>query len=332
MRHYWLILLLCLIACTARVNETAVSPNIAPSGSIIFTQLASSELNLVQYDLATAAATTLFSVPDRAWLSYAQASADGNQLVLAYAPAPPEGEIQFGYTNLYLLLQEAEAVPRSLDMASGSGETFFNPVWGPDGRFIYYTHVLPTNANSNGFITRLERLDNESGEIEIIADDAIWPHPSNDGRQLAYVFIHPTTLDNELIIADADGRNPISLLPPTMFEAVDVPFFSPDGTMLYFSAAELVTAGPLPWWDRLLGVKTAAAHNLPSDWWRVPVTGGTPELIADVDEVGLHGAFSPDGQLIAYISSTGLYLMGPDGTNRQQLLTTTALNGLSWVP
>jgi Tol biopolymer transport system component len=331
MRKYWLILWLCLAACVARTHETAVSPNSPLSGSLIFTQLESSQLNLVQYDLAAEVTSTLFAVPDRAWLSYAQVSADGNQLVLAYAPAPAEGEIQFGYTNLYLMLREAGAVPRLLNMDSAVGETFFDPVWSPDGRFIYYAHVFPSDS-SNGFSLRLERLDNESGEIEIVADDAIWPRLSADGRKLAYVFTHPDTLDNELMVADADGRNAISLLPATMFEAVDVPFFSPDGTMVYFSAAELVTAARLPWWDRLLGVKTAAAHNLPSDWWRVPVSGGEPEMIANIDEVGLHGAFSPDGQLIAYISSTGLHLMNPDGTNRQQLFTESALNGLSWIP
>jgi hypothetical protein len=81
-----------------------------------------------------------------------------------------------------------------------------------------------------------------------------------------------------------------------------------------------------------MGVQTAAAHNLPSDWWRVPVTGGEPVLVADIDDVGLHGTFSPDGQHIAYISSRGLFVMNPDGSNRQQYLSTTALNGLSWVP
>ncbi len=335
MRSYWLILLLiCLIACNSDANETAVSSddpaNTTPTGSLIFTQLESGELNLVMYDLATKTTTTLLAVPDRAWLSYAQATADGSQLVLAYAPAPPEGEIQFGYTNLYLMLPEADAAPRLLDMQAGPEETFFNPVWSPDGHALTYAHVIPAD-NSNGFITQLERLDNESGEIIILTEDAIWPRLASDGRQLAYVFIHPNTLVNELIVADADGRNPISLLPSGMFEAVDVPFFSPDGTMVYFSGA-LPTTSQLPWWQQLLGVQTAAAHNLPSDWWQVSVTGGEPKLLADIDEVGLHGTFSPDGRFIAYISNSGLYIMNPDGTNRQRLLETTALNGLSWVP
>ena len=331
MQKTWLVLLLCLMACTAKVDETPVSTNLAPTGSLIFTQLEESVLNLVAYDLITQTTATLFTVPDRAWLSYAQASVDGNQLVLAYAPAPAEGEIQFGYTDLYLMLREADSVPRMLDIASGEDETFFDPVWSPDGRFIYYAHVLPTDDNSNGFITRLERLNNESGEIEMITDNAIWPRVSPDGSKLAYVFIDPDTLDNELMVADADGRNSVSLLPADMFEAIDVPIFSPDGTMIYFSGA-LPTTTQLPWWQRLLGVKTTAAHNLPSDWWHVPITGGEPELVADIGDVGLHGVFSPDGRYIAYISSSGLYLMNPDGTNRQQLLETTALNGLSWVP
>ena len=178
MRNYWLILLLiCLVACNDVANETAVPSNdpadITPTGSLIFTQLESGELNLVMYDLATKTTTTLLAVPDRAWLSYAQATADGNQLVLAYAPVPPEGEIQFGYTNLYLMLPEADAAPRLLDMQAGPEETFFNPVWSPDGHALTYAHVILAD-NSNGFITQLERLDNESGEIIVLAEDAIW--------------------------------------------------------------------------------------------------------------------------------------------------------------
>ena len=323
-------LLLCLTACATGVNETAIPSDNAPTGSLIFTQLADNELNLVEYNLATETIRTLLAVPARAWLSYAHATADGNQLVLAYAPAPPVGEIQFGYTDLYLMLREPEAAPRLLDLSADPEETFFNPVWSPDGRFLTYAHVSPAD-NSNGFITQLERLDNETGQISILANDAIWPRLSPDGQKLVYVFIHPNTLENELFVADADGSDPLSLLPKEMFEAVDVPFFSSDGTMVYFSAA-VPTASQLPWWDRLLGVKTAIAHNLPSDWYRVSVTGGEPELVADIDDVGLHGAFSPDGRYLAYISSTGVYMMNPDGTNRQQLLETTALNGLSWVP
>ncbi|MCB8944902.1 MAG: PD40 domain-containing protein [Ardenticatenaceae bacterium] len=331
MRTCWLIpLLIWLTACNTEKPETAVPDPHSPTGSLIFTQLEDNELNLVEYNLTTKQTVTLLTVPDRAWLSYAHASADGHQLVVAYAPAPPEGEIQFGYTDLYLMLREPEAVPRLVDLASGEGETFFDPVWSPDGRFLIYAHVFPAD-NSRGYVSQLERLHQDTGEIDILANDAIWPRLSPDGTQLAYVFIHPETLVNELIVTEADGRNPTSLLPSGLFEAVDVPIFSPDGTMVYFSGVMLATS-QLSWWDRLLGVKTAAAHNLPSDWWRVPVTGSEPELIADIDDVGLHGAFSPDGRFLAYISSTGVYVMNPDGTNRQQLLETTALNGLSWVP
>lgn len=331
MRNIWLILLLLLTACGTQSGETANPTVASPTGSLIFTQLDSNALDLVQYDLATDKTTTLFAVPDRAWLSYAQASADGNQLVLAYAPTPAEGEIQFGYTDLYLMLREADAEPRLVDGAAAAGETFFDAVWSPDGRSLIYAHVFPDDSNRNGYTMQLERLDNESGDMDIITNDAIWPRLSPDGRLLAYVAIHPDTLENELIVADADGQNPRSLLPPSMFEAVDVPLFSPDGTMVYFSGAT-PTVSQLPWWDRLLGVQTAAAHNLPSDWWRVSVDGGVPELIADIDDVGLHGAFSPDGRFLAYISDSGVYIMNPDGTNRQQLLETTALSGLSWVP
>jgi Tol biopolymer transport system component len=330
MRTYWLIFLLVLFSCATPSPETADSPTVtpAPSGKLIFTQLEPGELNLVQMDVDSGDVTTLFAVPDNAWLAFTDVSPDHNQILMAYAPAPPPGEIQFGYTNLYTMLLGDGSAPRPLVPELSTDEILFDPVWSPDGRTIYYSHVVPDD-NSNGFVTYLERLDNETGEQTIVADDAIWPRSSPDGTQLAYVTVDPETAAQALIVADADGTNPVSLLPPEMFEAADVPFFSPDGTMVYFSGA---TAAEQSWWDQLLGVKIASAHNLPSDWWRVPVTGGTPERITDIDDVGLFGTFSPDGRSIAYISQSGVYLMNPDGTDRRQLLETTAVGGISWIP
>ncbi len=329
-KNFFPLLFIFLVACAGietETVETAVSPT-TPSGSLIFTQLEDSELMLVQMDVATKDVTTLFVTPDNGWLAFSDAAPDESQILLAYAPPPPAGEIQFGYTNLYTGLLEETITPRMLANELGEGETRFEPTWSADGRYVYYVHVQP-DENDSGFSATMERLDNETGEVIFIASDAIWPRQSPTGAKLAYVTVDPNTAVQELILADADGGNPVSLLPDEMFEAVDVPFFSLDGTMIYFSGA--IIENEQSFWDKLLGVKTAVAHNLPSDWWRVPVTGGDPELIADVDEVGLYGTFSPDGRFIAYISQTGVYLMEADGGNIEQLLSTTAVAGVSWI-
>jgi Tol biopolymer transport system component len=114
--------------------------------------------------------------------------------------------------------------------------------------------------------------------------------------------------------------------------AVDSPLFSPDGSAIIFSA---VGEGPQPslsWLDQLSGVQVASAHNVPSDWWWVPVTGGTPERLTKIYDTGLYGDFSPDGRYIAYLSVSGLYLMTPDGKEITPLLSLQVIGSLEWIP
>jgi hypothetical protein len=54
---------------------------------------------------------TLFEPPPNTALSSGSMSPEGQQLALAYAPPPPEGEIQFGFTGLYLLPGDGQGPP-----------------------------------------------------------------------------------------------------------------------------------------------------------------------------------------------------------------------------
>ena len=302
------------------------------AGSLIFLQLDPGRQNLMRYDLATDETTTLFAVPANGWLSQMDVSPDGSQVVMAYAPPPTGDEVQFGYSGLYLMLADGETEPRPLIERASPEEIYFNPVWAPDSRTIYYSHVVPEGGDSFDYSVTLERLDFVTGEVELITDDAIWPRVSPDGSKIAYVTSEPETLENELVVADASGANALHLALPEMFTAVDAPLFSPDGEWLYFSAVTEEPLAELSWVDRLLGVQTAAAHDVPSDWWRIHLPEGTPERLTTLNKIGLYGDFGPDGQAMAFASITGLYLMNPDGSQLTELLATTTADTLSWVP
>jgi len=312
--------------------EPARSGAEALSGSLVFLQLDPGRQNLMRFDLATGEATTLFAVPANGWLSQMDVSPDGSQIVMAYAPPPTGDEIQFGYSGLYLMLADGETEPRPLIEQTSPEEIYFNPVWASDSRTIYYSHVVPEGGDSFDYSVTLERLDFVTGEVEVITNDAIWPRVSSDGSQIAYVTSEPETLENELVVADAGGANAVHLALPETFTAVDAPLFSPDGEWLYFSAVTEEPVTALSWVDRLLGVQTALAHDVPSDWWRILLTGGTPERLTTLNKIGLYGDFGPNGQAMAFASITGLYTMNPDGTELTELLATTAADTLSWVP
>ncbi len=327
-------LMLWLVACGGEAETAVSTPNHAAppaTGSLFYILQETRRQALLRYDFATGASESLFEVPENAWLSHMAASPDGSQIALTYAPSPGENEIQFGYTSLYLLLADGRSEPRLLVERRAEQEVFFNPTWSPDGQQLYFSHVLPLDEESFTYTTTLERLDIATGESTVLAEDAIWPRVSPDGRTLAYIHINRDSLAAELVVAASDGRNAAVLVPQDRFLTLDAPFFSADGQWLYFSAVSSQTSS-VRWWERLLGIQVAAAHDLPSLWWRVPVTGGVPEPLTTDAQVGQYGVVSPDGRFLALSSRSGIALMSPDGGELTRLLTLSAADSLSWSP
>ena len=310
------------------------------------------KLGVVSLDLATGARRTLFTPPADAWLTSASTSPDGARLALAYAPPPPAGEAQLGYTGLYELpgdcAQRANGCTpadlTSLVVRTDPHEAYFSPVWSLDGQFLYFAHFTPSQGDSNTpFKYTLERLALPDGPREVLVENAIWPALSPDGRQIVFVWFDPEDYSNDLHIANADGTDERVLVDPTLFEAVDAPFFSADGQSVIFSAvgngagaAPTPTAPPAAaWLDRLLGVGTAWAapelHNVPSDWWRVPVAGGAPERLTQIFDTGLYGDSAPDGSFLAFISASGVYVMKPDGADVTRLARESGGSTVEWL-
>lgn len=329
MKRLILLALLLLAACGG--GQTAVPADAGEDGRLVFIEIDGGDQFLSQYSVAKGAVTRLFTVPANGWLAHAAVAPQGDRVVLSYAPPPPEGQIQFGYTHLYEMSLTADTSPTLLLPPDTPDEVFFNPVWSPDGRFLYFSHVRPEDAGAGTFTTVLQRWNVDTGEITAVAANAIWPRPSPDGTQLAYVAVNPQTQANGLVVSRADGSEPRQLVPEDAFQVVDVPVFSPDGQWLYFSAAQNATSGR-SWWEWLLGVQVAAAHNIPSDWYRIPLQGGVPERLTFIDGVNLFGLFAPDGETLFFTSASGLQQMQPDGTGIRRLTETAAAPSLSWQP
>ena len=164
----------------------------------------------------------------------------------------------------------------------------------------------------------------------MLLEDGIWPRLSKDGRLLAFVRIDAVTLERELVVADADGQNPQTLATTAQFIDIDAPFFAPDGESLLFGAVdELQPTTSLL--DRLLGVQAAAAHAVPSDWWRVPLNGGEPERLTQLNEINMYADLSRDEEWHAFSGGTGLYVMDVGDWAVEKLVELEAASSLSWV-
>jgi hypothetical protein len=287
------------------------------------------ELKVISMDLATGLETAILTPPEDAWLSELALSPDGSQLLLAYSPPPEDGLVQYGYTDLYLMPADGSVGPELLLSGADSSESYFNISW-PVAETIYYAHFAPSFAD-DGLITygsQVERLHLPEATVETLAPGAAWPRVSNDGAMLAYV-----TDANELILAESSGANPKRLLEPETFLAIDAPLFSPDNSLLCFSAVEQVSSS-LPFlFSRLLGLKIAYAHNVPSDWYCLPLDGsGEPVRLTDLDGLGLYGDFSAGGRYLAFVTTAGIYVVQLDGSDLRQLLERDLVGTLNWTP
>jgi Tol biopolymer transport system component len=303
------------------------------SGHLIYIKI---PRQIVKLDLASGERTILFNASSNAFVSSAQVSPDGKWIVMAYAP-PADLSEQSVNTDLYVMPADGSTEPQVLLKRASVKEDFFNPVWSADGKYVYYSHLMPdVNGTSKytNFTYDLERVAFPSGQPQKLIDSAFWPRLSPDGSKLAYVSFVPKTNSNDLYLANADGSQAKLVMPAGTFSAVDAPLFSPDSTTIVFSAVgepplELPSLSLL---DHLMGVQIAEAHNVPSDWWRVSANGGKPERLTQINGTGMYADFAPDGQHVAFTSITGLYVMQPDGSNLIQLSTEGLGGSVSWTP
>jgi Tol biopolymer transport system component len=303
-------------------------------------------------DLSNGKVTTLFKPPQDGWLTASSVAPDGSHLAVAYAPPPEASQPQLGYTSIYLLpgdcgTRSAGCTAADLTLLltrTLSSESYFSPVWAPDSKTLYFAHFTPSDASSNSpFKYTLQSMTVPADQPQVLQQDALWPNVAPDGQHIVYVYSDPSNYTNHLFVAGPDGSNAQDYVGPKDFAAVDAPFFSPDNKELVFSAVGEGPAagtptpapGPASWLDRLLGVQLASAasdrHNVPSDWWEINLDSHALTRLTKQYDTSMFGAFSPDGKHIAYISTSGLWIMGPEGGKPQRILNTTGYGTIDWT-
>jgi len=174
------------------------------------------------------------------------------------------------------------------------------------------------------------------GQLEKLVDKAYWPRISPDSSRMVYVSENPADGTNKLMVANADGGNPqeVPLTGQVIPNIIDAPLFTPDGGSILFSAVSPVQSSAPTWVDRLMGVINASAHSIPSDWWEVPISGGTPVQLTHIQAPGLYADYSPENEFIASFSGTGIFVMNPQGTGGAMLINDVGgiLGTVDWIP
>lgn len=287
-------------------------------------------------DLSTGAETTVFTAPEGAWIFYMTVSPDAKQLAMSYVP--PAQPTSSPSRILYIMPMDGSKPPQPLFTPPTPSDHYTQAEWSPDGTYIYYTHYndqYPPDAQLNPPYD-IYRISYPGGQSEKIISNAFWSRVSRDSNKLVYVALEPLTGKNELFVANADGSNPqsVTFSGPGIPEIIDAPIFSPDGQSILFSAPTPTQSYQPNWFDKLTGVKVVKAHNVPSDWWSVSITGGDPIRLTQIQVTGLFADVSPDQKHFASASGNGIFIMSPDGSGLTYL--TSPAGGIAgtvrWIP
>jgi Tol biopolymer transport system component len=319
--------------------------NLKLSGTLVYqssVQNGSSLIMSIQaLDFATGDISTIFQAPNTAWIDFASVSPVGKQLVMAYLPPRSGGPTTTsGQQELYTMPVDGSQPPQILIRPPGSGDQYFQPIWSPDGKYIYYAHVdyyAPAKVAGQRFAYyEIFRIAYPGGQPQKLAEAAYWPRLSSDGARLAFVTLDPVDGTNKLFVANPDGSGayqvPLSgmYVPPI----IDAPIFTPGDQFIFYSAVTPPQSSQPSWVDKILGVSIASAHTVPSDWWTVPIGGGTPTQLTHLAVAGLFASFSPDSKYIASYSGKGIFLMDQKGNGLTTLISDTGgLPGtVNWLP
>jgi Tol biopolymer transport system component len=300
------------------------------SGHLVLIPYDPEGLILTEMDLTNGNTRTLYKPPQDAWLAGAAISPDSKQIALAYSPPTTGNQVQMGYTDLYLMPYDGTSSPQPLQQRKTQEESFFNPTWAPDGKTIYYSHFFLSEPKGPTYKYEIERLT-PGGKPEVILENALWPRLSADGTKMSYLSADPLTGANDLYFAGSNGSKPIPLLQHDAFPAVDAHLFYPDGDTVLFSAVDPPKTRSSGWLERIFGIGTVSAHNIPSDWFTVSVTTRQMQRLTNLYDTGMYPVLSPDGKRIAFISSNGLFVMDTDGKNLLTLNHITYFGTLEWV-
>jgi Tol biopolymer transport system component len=293
-------------------------------------------LQIQVLNLATGEVTTIFDAPKYSWIYYVTVSPDNTQVVMSYSPPPGDNPVD---QDLYIMPLDGSQPPKLLFSPPAKEDDYVEVEWSANGKYIYFTHVnfqITPQPDQIYPLYEIYRMTFPDGQPEKVAEKAFWPRVSSDSSQIAYISVDLFLRENKVYVADSNGKNAheVVLKGQQIPEVKDAPIFSPDGQTLLFSAPVPVQAYQPNWLDKLMGVRIAKAHNVPSDWWSVPVTGGTITQLTNIQTTNLFGSFAPDGKHIASHSTSGIFVMKPDGSELTMLIPNPqAVPGtVAWIP
>lgn len=178
--------------------------------------------------------------------------------------------------------------------------------WSPDGATLAYSEMEITDEGPGPM--SLKTVDLESGDVRIVAEDAVYGAWSPDGRHIATTFLNRDQPESAAIwVVGVETEERRQLTPG---EKRDIaPAWSPDGNLIVY------TSGDRESMDLLM----VEAH------------GGEPRAVTTNEHRDFNPDWSPDGSRIVFYREKGdqkdqIHTIAPDGTDERRVTDGTTHN------
>ncbi len=236
-------------------------------------------------------------------------SPDGNLIAFALSALNAQATSPTSIQLVDVNGQNQHALEPAPDATSGFGW----PAFSPDGKWVYYTLLGAKGA------TAIQRVPTQGGTPEKVLDNGRQAVLAADGKQLAFVRLNLDRFTTSLWVADAAGHNPQLLLNDGAFLTILAPHFSPDGQWILFSASgpprsplHALDLSPTRGCEPPLLcalAQPAYADGLPWDMWIISVDGKRAQQLTAVGADSPWPAWSRDGKYVAFMDTSGMYLV-----------------------
>jgi Tol biopolymer transport system component len=274
-------------------------------------------------DPQTSAKEAWFSVASGGF-AYELDAGEGGDVTLAYTPPAAEGES--GYDRSRIVRITPDGVVEPVACRDAKGVWCFYPAVAPDSARTWF--VIEGDEVASGAAHALAYVDAAGDTPHEAVAMGTEPAISPDGAHVAWVAIDPDTLRRSLVVGDADGAVERVLLGSGVVTDISSPFFSADGTWLYF-VVPTVSVSMLDW--IVPGALAHGNHDVAADWWRVPTAGGEVEQVTHLETIQYDGRAHPDGRWFAAATREGVLVVDGETGGATSVLAARTIRALAWV-